>query len=111
MITAVAAAGINKTVPGFAIGSGVQSAMLGLGTSAAAAVSAIPRAAGGAARTAVRTANALFSTLFGLVNVPSSGKKDHSQNGYNNEIACSHYDFTPLNAYSRFKSCSDFTHR
>ena len=109
MITAAAAAGINKEVPDFAVGR--RRPKLGLGASATAAMRAVSRAAGGAARAAIRTANALFSALLGLVNVPSGGKEDDGQNGYDNEIACSHYDFTPLNAYSRFKSCSDFTHR
>lgn len=63
----------------------------------------------GAARTAIWTTDALLSAFLGFIDVKSSrcnnDDKDCDQNVVN------HLDFAPLNAYSRFKSFSDFTHR
>ena len=62
-----------------------------------------------AAGTAIRTADAFFAALFGLVDIPHSGNKHGCENNNNNQIC--HNQFAPLNAYLSASSLSAFLHR
>ena len=65
----------------------------------------------GAAGTAIGTPDALLPILFGPVDRSGGGNQDDGQNTNHNQISNRHDYFTPLNAYSRFKLCSDLMHR